>query len=233
MLNSEQINYLFQFCEKKFVRYYDVQLELVDHLANAIERKMESQPEINFEEALKTVYKDFGIFGFAHIVQEKEANVYNTQRKIFRQLVKEQFQWPKIILFVATTILFLNIFSAFGKVSFEISSTFLLILAFIVSIIAARGIRKIRTKAKKKLTLTNFLYGSSWIYLPIYLFNFSGFFNFFESLEYQQLSILQNIFFSVCSSLYIVILIAHYQTFLGIKKEVINKYPELFVIVKD
>ena len=40
MLTDEQIAALFAFCEKHLVRHYDLQVELVDHLANAIETKM-------------------------------------------------------------------------------------------------------------------------------------------------------------------------------------------------
>ena len=35
-LSKEQIQQLFLFTENKFVRWYDLQVELVDHLANKI-----------------------------------------------------------------------------------------------------------------------------------------------------------------------------------------------------
>jgi hypothetical protein len=41
-LNQEQIEALFRFCEKKSVRYYDLQVELVDHLAERIEEEMKA-----------------------------------------------------------------------------------------------------------------------------------------------------------------------------------------------
>lgn len=37
-LTEEQIADLFLFCEENGVRYYEVQIELVDHLASAIEQ---------------------------------------------------------------------------------------------------------------------------------------------------------------------------------------------------
>lgn len=36
-LSTEQIDYLYQFTRNHYVEYYDLQTELVDHLANAIE----------------------------------------------------------------------------------------------------------------------------------------------------------------------------------------------------
>jgi hypothetical protein len=48
MLSQEQLQELFSFCEKHFVQYYDVQVELVDHLANAIEAEMAANPKRSF-----------------------------------------------------------------------------------------------------------------------------------------------------------------------------------------
>ena len=70
-LSKQQIDELFIFTEKKFVKWYDLQLELVDHLANKIEEELEQNPNTNLETALKKVYATFGIFGFARIVSEK------------------------------------------------------------------------------------------------------------------------------------------------------------------
>lgn len=72
MLTKEQIESLFTFCEKHFVKYYEVQLELVDHLANAIELKMADDPNLSFEEALEEVHQSFGVMGFAPLVAEKQ-----------------------------------------------------------------------------------------------------------------------------------------------------------------
>lgn len=55
MLTNEQIQSLFTFCEKHFVKYYDVQVELVDHLANAVELEMQTNPKYSFERALEKV----------------------------------------------------------------------------------------------------------------------------------------------------------------------------------
>ena len=38
-VNSNQIDRLYRFTREHFVEYYDVQTELVDHLASAIEKQ--------------------------------------------------------------------------------------------------------------------------------------------------------------------------------------------------
>ena len=51
-ITKAEINQLFDFTQKHYVEFYDVQVELVDHLANAIEAQWSENPEISFEEAL-------------------------------------------------------------------------------------------------------------------------------------------------------------------------------------
>ena len=50
-LSTEHIQQLFSFTEKKFVRWYDLQVELVDHLANKIEAEMAADSSLSFERA--------------------------------------------------------------------------------------------------------------------------------------------------------------------------------------
>ena len=75
-LTQEQIDALFTFTKKHLVEHYDVQVELVDHLANAIEAQWAENPDISFEEALDKEYKSFGVFGFSGLVEQKQAALH-------------------------------------------------------------------------------------------------------------------------------------------------------------
>lgn len=98
MLTQEQIQYLHQFCTKHYVRFYDLQLELVDHLANAIEQKMDENPKLNFEQALDEVYKGFGIFGFSRIVSERDLALRKKYQKSFWKYFLSYFTPPRLAL---------------------------------------------------------------------------------------------------------------------------------------
>ena len=63
-LTTPQIEDLFKFTRKHFVYHYDVQSELVDHLANDIEEIWNEKPYLSFKDAWDTSFKKFGIFGF-------------------------------------------------------------------------------------------------------------------------------------------------------------------------
>ncbi len=100
MLIQEQIQHLHQFCVKHYVRFYDLQLELVDHLANAIEQKMDENPKLNFEQALDEVYKEFGVFGFANVVKEKSAAIEKSFMKEYWKIFTSYFSLPKVVISV-------------------------------------------------------------------------------------------------------------------------------------
>ncbi|PZP46027.1 MAG: hypothetical protein DI598_12635 [Pseudopedobacter saltans] len=71
-LSQNDIDFLFQFCTKHGVKYYDVQVELVDHLASAIEAEMANKPNLLFEDCLQKEYKSFGKVGFSKLLSERK-----------------------------------------------------------------------------------------------------------------------------------------------------------------
>ena len=104
-LSSEQTEQLFQFTKKKMVHYYDLQVALVDHLANMIEEHMQEDPSLTFEQALNKAYTSFGLFGFAHIVQEKSNQLARKYKKMWWREMATQFKWPEIVLSAALLII--------------------------------------------------------------------------------------------------------------------------------
>jgi hypothetical protein len=71
-LTQEQIDQLYIFTRQHYVEYFDVQSELVDHLANAIETEWQENPKLSFDEALNKEFKKFGVFGFEDVVEQKQ-----------------------------------------------------------------------------------------------------------------------------------------------------------------
>lgn len=70
-VSVEEVERLFKFVKSKYVHHFDLQCELVDHLACAIEEEWELNPDTNFENALSLVYSRFPITGFTHFVAEQ------------------------------------------------------------------------------------------------------------------------------------------------------------------
>jgi hypothetical protein len=125
-LTQEQIDNLFELCEFQNVYYYDVQIELVDHLASAIEAIWEIHPEMSFAEAVFQVCEQFGVdpcfnaayqsllppisgdhfkgeSGFEVIKESKEKELRRKYDHLQWKYIGEFFQLPKIILTLAIT----------------------------------------------------------------------------------------------------------------------------------
>src|SRR6185436_13309592 len=97
-LIKEQIDRLYQFTVQHYVEYYDLQTELVDHLANAIEQQWQDNPKISFEDALQVEFKKFGVFGFMDVIEEKQRALSKRYYKLIWMHFRKFFKIPKIIM---------------------------------------------------------------------------------------------------------------------------------------
>ncbi|MBA2499179.1 MAG: hypothetical protein H0V30_05585 [Chitinophagaceae bacterium] len=132
-LTQDQIQELFVFTEKKFVRYYDLQVELVDHLAERIEEKLSSDASLNFDAALQMIYKDFGIFGFSKIVHEKSEQLRKQNNKRLLAEIKNPFRWPEVIASLALALFIWTLINLTDKLFMDVLFvSFLVISASIV-----------------------------------------------------------------------------------------------------
>ncbi|MDT0294630.1 hypothetical protein ACFQ3R_04295 [Mesonia ostreae] len=100
-VSPQQINRLYQFTDQHFVDYYDVQLELVDHLANAIEEQWQENPEKDFETALQEEFKKFGVFGFLEVVESRQVAMQKRYHQLMWKEAKEFLKLPKVLILTA------------------------------------------------------------------------------------------------------------------------------------
>ncbi len=107
-LTPDQIQHLFIFTTKHCVRHYDLQVELVDHLADAVAAKMnETETPISFDDALQKVYAGFGVMGFSPIITSRQQAVLKYSNREKWRLFKQYFTWPK----AALTMLLVTVFA--------------------------------------------------------------------------------------------------------------------------
>lgn len=119
-LNKQQISSLFDFIRSKYVRYIDVQHELVDHLASDIEIEMDADSTLSFDEGLKKVYAKFPISGFSKYVAESE----KTMNLMWRRKIISQFTpyygMPFLIVLAVLTLIQYQLIVFFGTPMFYI-----------------------------------------------------------------------------------------------------------------
>lgn len=223
MLTKDQIDYLFKFCEKHLVFYYEVQVELVDHLANAVEKEMADDEKLTFESALDKVYARFGVMGFAPIVAEKLGLAQSKALKRYWRIVANQFAWPRVLMFLAVSALFYVLLG----MNFDIGLAGLVILLFaglaleIVEFV--RFSRFLKRSQKKFLSAQYFSqFQTGWflfyllVQIPLQMDRFG------VVVPYQAMMI------SGAAGLAVVLFVAGHHSVKAMKEQIIADFPEVF-----
>ncbi|MFC5194173.1 hypothetical protein ACFPH8_02410 [Bizionia hallyeonensis] len=152
-LTDSHIENLYAFTRQHYVEYYDLQTELVDHMANDIEAIWEVNPTLSFEVARDKSFKKFGIFGFMDVVEQRQKAMSKIYMKLLWNYAKDWFRLPQIIITTAIFVLLYTVFSTeIGSYIFIASYLVLCLFLFIKTIAINREIKRKR-KAKEKLWL--------------------------------------------------------------------------------
>jgi len=151
-LTNTHINELYKFTQKHYVEWYDVQTELVDHLANGIEEHLIENPNATFETALNTEFKKFGIIGFSDVIEEKTKALNKHYRKLVWVYFKDFFKLPKIILTVFLIWAYFELFQFVPNKNWMLIPTFatLFIVPVFFFINVTKRIRKTEQLTNKK-----------------------------------------------------------------------------------
>ncbi len=157
-ITETQIEELYKFTREHFVYHYDVQTELVDHLANDIEQIWEAQPKLTFREARDISFKKFGVFGFMDVVEQKQKAMNKRYWKILLRFVKEWFTLPKVILTSLIFMLFFTVLQSKYSEEIIIASIFILVIVDLYYFFKSRGKKK---KQQAKIFLLESMIGET------------------------------------------------------------------------
>lgn len=127
LLTAEQIQILFDFTTKKYVKYFDVQYELVDHLASGIEEQMSANPDTGFDTALEIEYGKFPVTGFYHFVEQKEKALLKYWKRNIWSVIRSYFRLPQLLL---TLTLFFGLYFFYSNFKIEITLSIGYIITF-------------------------------------------------------------------------------------------------------
>ncbi|MEW5676574.1 hypothetical protein ABGT15_09700 [Flavobacterium enshiense] len=175
-ITAEQTEQLYQFTRQHYVEYYDLQTELVDHLANGIENQWRKNPKLTFEEALQQEFKKFGVFGFMTVVEERQQAMYKRYNRIVWIHFKAFFTLPKIAITVLSVLLLKLVLKRILFADELVLTLFIgLLLFFFIGLIIAKrkSNRKLKMSGKKwMLEEVIYTFGSmaGFTYLPLQIF---------------------------------------------------------------
>ncbi|WP_026776078.1 hypothetical protein [Polaribacter sp. Hel_I_88] len=207
-LTNPQIENLYKFTRQHYVYHYDVQTELVDHLANDIEEIWQAQPDLSFINARDKSFKKFGIFGFMDVVEAKQKQMNKRYWKILLRFAKEWFTLPKII---TTALIFLGFFIVLQipYSEFILLGTLLIVIIFeMIMIYKVRKERKKKEKNNEKIFLLEEMIGTTkngfTVMALVNLFNIINLTNFnFLEMETYLLVIISFILTVLCILFYV------------------------------
>ena len=230
-LTTQQIDELFAFCRRHYVQHYDVQTELVDHIANAIEEKIQHNNRLSFERALDEVYAGFGYKGFAGVVEAKINAIDKQSRRMRWYYFWSYFTWPKAALTLCLSALAFFIHSV---CSAEVLKWILLVfpLSYLIfeTFLVIKYYRESK-KIKRKLILTSMLYifpGVSFMYYNITI----NIFHFNLKTWYRHPHLISDITYYTCALTFILLVLfslACTSVTKNLLAKALKEYPLAFV----
>lgn len=147
-VNQQEIEKLYRFTRQHYVEYFDLQTELVDHLATGIEENWSENPELNFEENLQKEFEKFGVYGFMNVIESHQKAMNKKYWKILWRETKSELANPKI-LFFSLLLFFLPFGLTFSKLGIDILKITLFLLTIFAIVYTFRQNKK---QAHKKKT---------------------------------------------------------------------------------
>ena len=178
-VTNEETKKLFEFCSEHSAPFYDLQVELVDHLALSIEEQWEKWPELSFESALKIAYEKFGKKGFKNISKTRQKELNKQYTRLHFQFFYRFFRWPQIVLTLLLTYTLFNLIIVTGSIKLFYVIYFTFSFSALVFFYLFWYPRKGRIEVKEDkqfllLDVLNMRYKQFWIvlFLPLNTMNF-------------------------------------------------------------
>lgn len=115
-LTAEQIIYIEEYLRHFQIKYYEVYVEILDHLILKTESILEDEPEISFEEAVVLAKEEsYGSKGFGDIIQAKNKSFSNQIRNDFNIAMKNHFTLQNIGRYFLVLLTYFFWISSFEK----------------------------------------------------------------------------------------------------------------------
>ncbi len=109
ILKKDEINRLYEFVEVKEIPFYDVQTEIVDHLASMMEDRWAAGSQLELEPMFLAVYKDFGEVEWRQLWVAKERLAWKKVWHEARELIWQLWTWPGILGIILPVLLLYQI----------------------------------------------------------------------------------------------------------------------------
>jgi hypothetical protein len=113
-LTEQQTTYIENYIKRFDIKYYEVYMEILDHIILSVEAILERDKEIVFEDAVLIAKTEgFGKKGFRGMMDEKVKLAQKQAAKRNNKMIKEYFTFPKMVLTIGVFVVYYFFLSFF------------------------------------------------------------------------------------------------------------------------
>lgn len=191
-LTAEQVVYISTYIESKDIKWYELQVELTDHMITSMEEFWAKDPDLTFHQVKQYAEDKFGRNGFKAIEEERMQILRKQYRSVQWKMIADYLKFPKIFASLLALIISYKLSFYFDKPVKFIALLYVFFCALYIPVIYSYfKNRKINGKRFLQIEITNpVLLGFGFINLGLNLTNM-----FKESVE--QNSVLRLVFCAV------------------------------------
>ena len=155
-LTNQQINYVENYIISKDIKWYELQVELTDHMINSMEEFWKADPELTFHQVKHYAEERFGRNGFKAIEEERTQILRKEFRRMQWRMIADYLKFPKIFASALALIVVYKSSLYFDKpVKFIAMLYILLLVAYIPSFYSYFRNRKIKGKRFLQIEISN------------------------------------------------------------------------------
>jgi hypothetical protein len=198
-LTTEQIEYISNYVKSFDIKWYELQVELTDHMVNSMEEIWEKDPELTFHQVKQYAENDFGRNGFKAIEKERIEILRKEYNRIQRKMIAEYLKFPKIFGSILLGFLAYQVSFYFDKPHEFIFRLNLLLMAFSIPFIYS-WIKNQKINGKRFLAINSQNFYVSVIVFPQCGIDFSN--GFKEEIQHNHLLVIPFICFWVLGVLF-------------------------------
>ncbi|OAB31509.1 hypothetical protein SAMN05444395_101487 [Flavobacterium fryxellicola] len=122
-LTQEQTDYIFNYVASFDIKWYELQVEITDHMVSRMEGIWEKDPELTFHQVKQYAENEFGRNGFKAMEEQRKRILQKEYNRSQRKMVSQFLKFPKIIGSIL-----LGFLAYQGSFLFENLNTYILVL---------------------------------------------------------------------------------------------------------
>jgi hypothetical protein len=104
-LTNQQIEYVENYILSKDIKWYELQVELTDHMITSMEEFWAVDPDLTFDQVKDNTFKQFTKAELKAIEKERTKNISKEFFKTQRQMVMAYLKFPKIFVSIILTLI--------------------------------------------------------------------------------------------------------------------------------